>query len=387
MNSVSTAAWEAYSPAAMRSFLVQASNRPSAATAGSPMCTPPGDGLVGGEGLPAVGLAEEEVALGVATMMSGFFEQPATTSSAATAAATTIPRRRAFPLGRDTAGTVSPCDRDTKARLQFPAVGMALLLLFAGGVLLFMGAGSAIRGASGFARAAGVPLFTLGALLFGIDFEGLGTAIVAAAKGQTALAAGEVFGTLAFLYGGALAVALLVARRPVASPGAEMVLAPAAALFSVAVVASDTEVSRVALLTVAGLGALYGGATFLVLGGVRVLERTQLAPGFIGAALVGVLVSLDEVVLEVLPIRRGQDDLATGNLFGTVAAFCTAVIGVAALVRPLDLDGAGMATLIFATALYAFVATVFLLRDRVGWIVGAVLLASYLGWLVLAASF
>jgi len=308
---------------------------------------------------------------------------------------------------------------------------MALLLLFAGGVLLFMGAGSAIRGASGFARAAGVPLFTLGALLFGIDFEGLGTAIVAAAKGQTALAAGEVFGTLAFLYGGALAVALLVARRPVASPGAEMVLAPAAALFSVAVVASDTEVSRaegalllvlyvayvvyvlrggrlahatvaelehdaeaapagklrLALLTVAGLGALYGGATFLVLGGVRVLERTQLAPGFIGAALVGVLVSLDEVVLEVLPIRRGQDDLATGNLFGTVAAFCTAVIGVAALVRPLDLDGAGMATLIFATALYAFVATVFLLRDRVGWIVGAVLLASYLGWLVLAASF
>ena len=305
----------------------------------------------------------------------------------------------------------------------------AVGLLVVGAGLLYLGAEAAIRGATGFARALGIPVFVLGALLFGVDLEGLGTALVAAGQGQTALAAGEIFGTILFLFSAAFGVALLLAPRPVPSPDPVMVLAPAVQLLVAAWLISDRLVGRlegaalvalyagyVALviiqgtsakaraeelereageaprsrallvaMAVAGLGLLYVGAHLLVSGGTRILEGTALSAGFVGAAVLGVLASLDEVLLEVIPIRRGEPGLATGNLFGTVAAFTSGVLGLAALVRPLDLDSASSVAFLGAAFLYTVVASTFLLRGRAGKVLGVVVLAFYAVWLALTA--
>lgn len=306
---------------------------------------------------------------------------------------------------------------------------VAVVLLVAGAALLFVGAEAAIRGAGALARAAGIPLFAIGALLFGVDLEGLGTAVVAAARDQTAVAAGEIFGTVAFLFSAAFGAGLVLARRPVPSPPPEHVLLPSAGLFAMGFAARDAFVDRAEAalliglyavyvfyvvhdrrlarprveeiereaeegprgraaslgLTVAGLAVVALGAAALVEGGVRVLERSSLSPGFVGAAVVGVLASLDELLLEVLPIRRGQEDLATGNLFGTLAAFTTGVVGVAALVRPLTLDGGALAALIFSAVLYAVVATVFMWRGHAGRVLGFTVITGYGLWLALAS--
>jgi cation:H+ antiporter len=303
-------------------------------------------------------------------------------------------------------------------------------LLLVGALLLYLGAEAAVRGAAGFARAAGIPAFALGALLFGIDLEGLGTALVAAGRGQTSLAAGEIFGTILFLFSAAFGVALVLSKKPVPSPEPVMVLAPAVALAIAAVMLYDRFVSRweggllvalyagyvflvvregrlaterakelereakhtprsrprLLLISVAGLTLLSGGATLLVEGGTRVLAGTTLSAGFVGAAVIGVLASLDEVLLEVLPIRRGSPDLATGNLFGTLAAFTSGVLGVAALVRPLDVDSAAAVAFLGAAALYAMVGSTFLARGRAWWGLGLAVLAFYVAWLVGAAA-
>jgi cation:H+ antiporter len=307
---------------------------------------------------------------------------------------------------------------------------LALGLLVTGAVVLYAGAELAVRGAAGLARATGLPAFALGALLFGIDFEGTGAAIVGAARGETAIAAGEIFGTVLFLFSAAFGAALLFARQPVPSPEPAMVLVPAALLVAAAAALFDRFVGRfegillVALyvsyvaavirmggryaqgrgeelssdsggaprsavllvgFTGVGLALLIAGAWVLLSGGARLVEETDLLAGFVGAAVLGVLVSLDEVLLEVLPIRRGAPELATGNLFGTLAAFCSGVLGVAALVRPLDVDSGGAVAFLGAAFLYAVVATVFLLRGRAGRVVGAFVLACYGAWLVAAS--
>jgi cation:H+ antiporter len=307
---------------------------------------------------------------------------------------------------------------------------VALGLLAGGAVLAYVGAEAAVRGAAGFARAMGIPMFALGALLFGIDLEGLGTAMVASAGGQPSIAAGEIFGTVLFVYGAGFGAALLVAREPVASPPASMVVAPAAALvvaaFSIADLfvdrleaglllllfaayivlvlqqgrlarararrleaeATHTPLSRWALfgLALGGLALLSLGAVVLVDGGIRLLAATDLSAGFVGAAVVGVLVSLDEVLLEVIPVRRGAPDLATGNLFGTLAASCSGVLGLAAMVRPLAVDSTVGLAFLGAAGVYAVVATVFLARGRAWRGLGATVLALYAVWLLLAAS-
>jgi cation:H+ antiporter len=307
---------------------------------------------------------------------------------------------------------------------------LAILLLAAGTVLVAIGAESAVRGAARFALATGIPAFAIGALLFGVDFEGTAGALIAAGRGQTAVAAGEAYGTVIFLFSAAFGAALLFARRPVPSPSPFMVIAPSLCVVGSALVLEDRFVTRLeglflvllyigyvfmvlaegravreraamvegeakelrgggvraALVAVLGLGGLFVGAWMLVAGGIRVLERTGLAAGFVGAAIIGTLASLDEVLLEVLPIRRGRSELATGNLLGTLAAFTSLVPGLAALIHPLTLDGAAAVAFLGAAGLYVIVALVFLLRDRAWRVLGLVVLGAYAAWLVYSAS-
>ncbi len=307
---------------------------------------------------------------------------------------------------------------------------LALALLALGAVVLYLGAESAVRGGSGLARAAGIPAFVLGALLFGVDLEGLGAAVAASAGGDTALAAGEIFGSVLFLFSAAFGAALVVARRPIPSPGPLMVLAPAAPLVAGAFVLFDRYVSRaegalllvlyaayVALvvregqvvrrrsqelereaeeapatraatagLAIGGLILVALGAAVIVAGADRLADRSTLSSGFVGAAILGVLVSLDEVLLAVLPVRRGVPELATGNLFGTLAAFSSGVLGIAALVRPLAVDSAANLAVLGCAVLYALVATVFQVRGRAGWGLGLTVLAGYGVWLVTTSA-
>ena len=307
---------------------------------------------------------------------------------------------------------------------------LAIVFLLVGAGVLAVGAESAVRGAARFAVAAGISAFSLGALLFGIDTEGAATAMIASGRGQTALAAGEAYGTVIFLLSAAFGAALLFARRPVDSPSVAMVVAPALPIAAGALALYDGTVTRpegllllivyggyvagvvaegrgvkqraaelereaqelgggrlrAAAVAVVGLVGLLVGAWLLVQGGIRILDRTGLGAGFVGAAIVGTLASLDEVLLEILPIRRGHPELATGNLFGTVAAFTSAIPGLAALIHPLVLDGAASVAFLAAAALYALVAVWFLLRERAGWVLGVLVLVAYAAWLVYAAS-
>lgn len=349
-----------------------------------------------------------------------------------------------------------------------------MVLLVVGALVMWAGAETAVRGSMWLARAAGVQAFVLGALLFGVDLEGLGAAVVAAGRGQTEIAGGEVFGTVLFLFTAAFGVALLLSRRPIPSPSALMLAAPALGVVAAALTVADRLVTRAeglilvalygayvfltlregrpspgrvseageageaegdehleteagedgeaeagggeedpaddavadgrgareageappaggrrwlapALVSVGGLGVLYVGALLLVAGGTRVVDETGLVAGFVGAAVIGALASLDEVLLEVLPVRRGVPELATGNLLGTLAAFTTGVLGLAALVRPLRLDGAVTLTFLAVALLYAVVATTFFARKRAGWGLGVFVLAFWALWLALAS--
>jgi cation:H+ antiporter len=309
-------------------------------------------------------------------------------------------------------------------------VFLAILLLVVGAIVLIAGAESAVRGAAALSIAGGIPAFALGALLFGIDLEGLSAALLAAGRGQTQIAAGEVFGTVIFLFGVGFALALLLAKGPIESPSALMVVAPAVPVAAAALAMSDERITRLeggllvflyagyvfavvadgrglerrteelkreaaevggsarraVVAALVGLAAVYGGAWVLVDGGIRLLSRTALSAGFVGAAIVGTLAGLDEILLEVRPVMRGAPDLATGNLFGTVAAFCSVVLGLAALVHPLVLDAASDLAFLGGAAMYALVSVVFLVRGRLPRSMGVVLMGAYLAWLAYAST-
>jgi len=321
-------------------------------------------------------------------------------------------------------------------------MGLPLLLIVSGALILYAGAELGVRGASRLASSLGVRAFALAALLLGVDVEGLSAALTAAGRGDTEIAAGVAFGPVLFLFTAGLGLALVLGRRPIPAPSTAMVLAPGGAVVLAALAISDRYVDRfeglllligyagyvflvlrdrragsedpaprpegaplppelstvpepaterpgalrAAAPTVVGLGLLYAGAWLIVEGGARLTLSAGLAAGFVGAAVIGALTSLDEVLLEVLPVRRGVPELATGNLFGTLTAFTTGVLGLAALVRPLTLDTGANLAFLGVAFLYAVVGVTFLLRRRAGWVLGVFLLAFYAAWLVYAAG-
>jgi cation:H+ antiporter len=94
-----------------------------------------------------------------------------------------------------------------------------------------------------------------------------------------------------------------------------------------------------ALLVVVGLGALLLGATVLLRGAVELASALGVSEVVVGLTVIAVGTSLPELATSVSAARRGQADVAFGNAIGSNVINILAVLGAAALVRPLATGG------------------------------------------------
>jgi Ca2+/Na+ antiporter len=136
----------------------------------------------------------------------------------------------------------------------------------------------------------------------------------------------------------------------------------------------------------AGVAIVVGAAFALVEGTIRVGSHAQLAPGFAGAAIAGSLTALPFALLVVFPRRPATGGDPGEGAMTVVAGLVTFVPGVAALVRPFELDGPSAVCLLAVAAMYAVAATWMLVRGRSDRAMGAVLLLGYAACLVVAGS-
>jgi cation:H+ antiporter len=312
-------------------------------------------------------------------------------------------------------------------------VPTALVLLLSGAAVVTVGAVAAMRGISGLARERGIAPLAIGVVLFGVNLASLGTVLIGAGRDSTAVAAGASFGTVAFTVGVSFGVALVSSKEPVTAPPVAATLVPLGALVVGAIAIEDLAISRFEgavllaatvahavyllqgprerelpeavgrdllrtgsgrslplpnwLVALFALAVVYLGASLMLDGSTRLLERTSLAPGFVGAAIVGSLASAHRVVNEVRPVRRTEPALAFGNLFGAVVVFSTGAVGLAALIRPLILDSSVAVAYIAASVLATVLATVLLARGQAGRVTGVALILLFGAWIAIARSF
>jgi len=112
------------------------------------------------------------------------------------------------------------------------------------------------------------------------------------------------------------------------------------------------------LLILAGLGGLIAGGDWFVEGAVRLARVLGVSEGLIGLTIVAVGTSLPELATSGIASRRGESDLAYGNVLGSNMFNLLGILGCAALAGPLEVprlmvyvDGPVM---IGATALMLF---------------------------------
>ncbi len=89
------------------------------------------------------------------------------------------------------------------------------------------------------------------------------------------------------------------------------------------------------LAVILGGTLLAVGANALVKGAVGVASELGISETIIGLTIVAVGTSAPELVTSVMAALRGQDDMAVGNVIGSSIFNLLAILGVAALLRPL----------------------------------------------------
>lgn len=95
---------------------------------------------------------------------------------------------------------------------------------------------------------------------------------------------------------------------------------------------------RTAVALVASAAFLYLGATYTVESVVRLSELLGLSTAALAVSVVALGTSLPELVVGVTAARRGNLELAVGNVLGATILNSLAVVGVAGLVSPLAAD-------------------------------------------------
>ena len=136
---------------------------------------------------------------------------------------------------------------------------------------------------------------------------------------------------------------------------------------------------------IGGLLALVGGAKLILLGAVALEKHFGVSDEFVALTVVAIGTSLPELATSVVAAKKGEADIAIGNVVGSNIFNILGILGVSALLRPVAVEGMdwvdfGM-MLVTAVGLWPLMGA----RGRLGRFEGVLLLAVYgiyLWWLV-----
>ena len=93
------------------------------------------------------------------------------------------------------------------------------------------------------------------------------------------------------------------------------------------------------VLVLLGLVLLVVGGDLLVRGATGVALVARVAPAVVGLTIVAAGSSMPELVVSVQAALRGSPDLAVGNVVGSNIFNVAAILGLAALIHPLRIEG------------------------------------------------
>lgn len=306
----------------------------------------------------------------------------------------------------------------------------ATLLVILGLAGLVIGGELLVRGAVSAAKSFGISPMVIGLTLvgFGTSTPELVTSLQAAISGSSGIAIGNVVGSnigniLLILGIAALIAPVAVDPKAFRRDGAVLVLAtllclgvvllgdinrvvgflfvvglfsyvaftlwsekrtggtPAAAVYegeADAVPGPDYALGVSIVLALAGLAITILGARFLVSGAVSIAQAAGLSETVIGLTIVAVGTSMPELVTSIIAVRKGQGDVALGNILGSNIFNILFILGITSIVQPM-----GVPPEIIRLDIWVMCAAtaVLLLFARTGWTIsrreGGVFVAAY----------
>lgn len=251
-----------------------------------------------------------------------------------------------------------------------------VFLLGLGLVGLYFGAEWIVRGGSRLALRLGITPLVVGLTIvaFGTSLPELIVSVVAALEGKSAIAIGNVVGSnvanvglvlglsalifpisISFsairrdilIYLGVCVVFILFAYDGRISPYEGVILFSGLVLYVFICLGNKNnraasegqeggQLAKEILLLMAGIGVLSYGAKLFVDGAVQLAQQLGISEVAIGMSIVALGTSLPELATSTMAALRRQSGISIGNIIGSNLFNLLSVIGLAAILRPLE---------------------------------------------------
>ena len=290
---------------------------------------------------------------------------------------------------------------------------LAIFAVVVGLAILVWSADVFIDGAVALANKLNVPSFLIGVIILGLGTSApeMIVSMLAALEGSPELALGNAYGSnivnIALVLGATVLISPIIIRKSIINrdmPLLLLVTAVAAWQLSDGVLSNTDGIVLIVLLVVVlgiqiilslregnheheddtveetakaehsmaqGLGRLFLGLLVLILssraivwGAIELATLWGLSELIIGLTIVAIGTSLPELVASLSAARKGEHDMALGNIIGSNVFNTLGVVGIAALIAPItpssiilsrDILAMGLLTLLlFAMCLFAF---------------------------------
>jgi len=140
--------------------------------------------------------------------------------------------------------------------------------------------------------------------------------------------------------------------------------------------------SRIVFFGIVGGGLLAFGSDFLVDGAVGLARKLGVSERIIGITLVSVGTSIPELAASLIAIFKKENAISLGNLLGSNMFNILVVLGVTALIHPLQVNDARLLTfdIYVVIAIAALILPLVFVpkRMQLGWQEGLILLVCYI---------
>ncbi len=313
---------------------------------------------------------------------------------------------------------------------------LAILAVVVGLAILVWSADVFIDGAVVLANKLNVPSFLIGVVILGLGTSApeMVVSVLAALEGSPELALGNAYGSniinIALVLGATVLISPIIIRKSIINRDMPLLLfvtAVAAWQLRDGVLSNTDGIVLIVLLvavlglqivlslregnheheddpvmdsseetsTLRGLGGLFLGLLVLILssraivwGAVELATLWGLSELIIGLTIVAVGTSLPELVASLSAARKGEHDMALGNIIGSNIFNTLGVVGLAALIAPItpnaiilsrDILAMGLLTLLlFAMCLFAYKS-----KRKFGRSSGVTLVLFFVGYTIL----
>jgi cation:H+ antiporter len=304
-----------------------------------------------------------------------------------------------------------------------------IVLILIGGSLLYIGGNWLVSGSSSFALRHGVSKLVVGLTIvaFGTSAPELFISAVAAFKGSTSIAIGNIIGSNIANIGLILGLAAIIYPPKVFSstirfqipfaiivtiifilltlngnigPVDSIVLLFLFALFTFFCIRSGREIyagdgDKAGMLSsnlqeivyiVFGLIGLEVGSELFVRGAIRLADAIGVSEFMIGVSIVALGTSLPELATSVIAAARRESEIVVGNIVGSCIFNILLVMGVVGLIKPIHTPPMSimpdMGVMLFLTVLLL---PMFYTGRRLSRLEGSFLLAVYAAYIVFIA--